>query len=113
MGTGQRSNSYVVKQAAKALHNMKYEIAKDLTSAQIIDTSPIVGDYWGYMTSKDCGHVGGQMVKNMIQAAESSLSQQAVANVQTGFNAGLGYQKINDTVQNISNMNLNSLDQRY
>lgn len=113
MGTGQRSNEYIVKQAAKALHNMKYEIAKDLTSAQIIDTSPIVGDYWGYMTSKDCGHVGGQMVKNMIQAAESSLSQQAVANVQFGFNAGLGYQKMNDTVQNVSNLNLNSLDQRY
>ena len=112
MGTGQRSNNYVVKEAAQALQNMKYEIARDLSSAQIIDTSPIVGDYWGYMTAKDCGHVGGQMVKNMIQAAEKALSQQAVTNVQTGFNAGLGYSKVNDTVQN-SNLNLSGLDQKY
>lgn len=113
MGTGQRSNSYIVKEAANALHNMKYEIAKDLSSANIINTAPIQGDYWGYMSAKDCGHVGGQMVKNMILAAEQSLSQQAISNVQTSFNTALGYQKQNDTVQNIPNLNLNSLDSKY
>lgn len=113
MGTGQRSNSYLVKQASNALHNMKYEIAKDLNSSQIIDTSAIQGDYWGYMTSKDCGHVGGQMVKNMIDAAERSLADQALANVQAGFNASLGMQKQQDTVKNNTNLNLGSLDKFY
>jgi len=113
MGTGQRSNSYVIKQAAQALHNMKYEIAKELSAANIISTAPIQGDYWGYMSAKDCGHVGGQMVKNMINAAEQSLSQQAVAGVQTSFNASLGYQKQNDTVQTMPNLNLNTLDSKY
>ena len=112
MGTGQRSNNYVVKEAAQALQNMKYEIAKDLSAANIINTAPIQGDYWGYMTAKDCGHVGGQMVKNMILAAEQSLSNQAVASVQTSFNATLGYQKQNDTLPS-SNLNLNSLDSKY
>jgi Small, acid-soluble spore proteins, alpha/beta type. len=111
MGTGQRSNSYIVKEASKALNNMKYEMAKDLSAANIIDTSPIQGDYWGYMTARDCGHVGGQMVKNMIDAAERSLAEQALANVQTGFQAGLSSK--NDTVQNISNFNLSGLNQKY
>lgn len=111
MGTGQRSNTYVIKEAAKALNNMKYEMAKDLSSSNVIDTSPIQGDYWGYMTAKDCGHVGGQMVKNMILAAEHTLAEQAIAGVQTGFQAGLSGK--NDTVQNISNFNLNSLNQKY
>lgn len=113
MGTGQRSNSYIVKEAGKALNSMKYEIAKDLSAANIINTAPIQGDYWGYMSAKDCGHVGGQMVKNMIQAAEQTLSQQAISNVQTSFNTALGYQKQNDTVQNLQNLNLNSLDSKY
>ncbi|HEY8464146.1 MAG TPA: alpha/beta-type small acid-soluble spore protein [Bacillota bacterium] len=113
MGTGQRRNTYVVKEASLALHNMKYEIAQDLNNAQIINTAPIQGDYWGYMTAKDCGHVGGQMVKNMILAAERTLSDQAVANVQFGFNAGLGLQKQNDTVPNSQNLDFTNLDNRY
>ena len=111
MGTGQISNNYIVKEASKALHNMKYEMAKDLNAANIIDTTPIHGDYWGYMTARDCGHVGGQMVKNMIDAAERSLAEQALANVQTGFQAGLSQQ--GDKVQTLSNLNLNSLNQKY
>jgi hypothetical protein len=113
MGTGQKTNTYVVKEAATALHNMKYEIAQDLNTAQVINTAPIQGDYWGYMSAKDCGHVGGQMVKNMILAAERTLGEQAVANVQFGFNAGMGAQKQNDTLATSQNLNLNNLDNRY
>jgi hypothetical protein len=65
------------------------------------------------MMAKDCGHVGGQMVKNMILAAERTLSDQAVANVQLGFNAGLGLSKQNDTVPTSQNLDLNNLDNRY
>jgi hypothetical protein len=113
MGTGQKKNTYIVKEAANALHNMKYEIAQDLNTAQVINTTPIQGDYWGYMSAKDCGHVGGQMVKNMILAAERTLSEQAVANVQLGFNASMGMQKQNDTLPASQNLNLNNLDNRY
>lgn len=110
MGTGQRRNNYVVVQAAQALHNFKYEVSKELN----IDTTPIVGDYWGYMTARDCGAVGGHMVKRMIEAAERSLSEQALATVQSGFKAGLqSGTNQPDKVQPTSNLNLNNLDKMY
>ncbi|TCL70823.1 small acid-soluble spore protein alpha/beta type [Hydrogenispora ethanolica] len=112
MGTGQKRNSLVVKEAANALHNMKYEISKELN----IDTTPIVGDYWGYMTSRDCGAVGGHMVKRMIEAAERSIAEQAFSNVQSGFKAGLqagGFQQQQDKVPSNPSLNLNSLDKIY
>jgi hypothetical protein len=112
MGTGQKSNNLVVKEAANALNNMKYEISKELN----IDTSPIVGDYWGYMTSRDCGAVGGHMVKRMIEAAERSIAEQAIVNVQTGFKAGLQTQATQGTqgkVQQNPSLNLSSLDKLY
>ncbi len=114
MGTGQKRNSLVVKEASNALHNMKYEISKELN----IDTTPIVGDYWGYMTSRDCGAVGGHMVKRMIEAAERSIAEQALSNVQAGFKAGLQpgayqQQQQQDKVQTNPSLNLNSLDKIY
>lgn len=111
MGSGQRRNNYVVVEAAKALHNFKYEVSKELN----IDTSPIVGDYWGYMTARDCGAVGGHMVKRMIEAAERSISEQALSNVQSGFKAGLqgSSNQQSDKVQTMSNLNLNNLDKAY
>ncbi|MCL6590968.1 MAG: alpha/beta-type small acid-soluble spore protein [Firmicutes bacterium] len=113
MGTGQKRNNYVVQAAANALHNFKYEISKELN----IDTSPIVGDYWGYMTSRDCGAVGGNMVRRMIEAAERSIAEQALTNVQAGFKAGLQAsgmsQNQQDKVPTINNLNLNNLDKTF
>ncbi len=85
MGSGQRKNNYVVQEAAQALHNLKYEVSQEIN----IDTSPIVGDYWGNMTSRDCGAVGGHMVKRMIEAAERSVAdqQQAGYSQQPSFQA--------------------------
>ncbi|NLY91197.1 MAG: alpha/beta-type small acid-soluble spore protein [Firmicutes bacterium] len=110
MAAGQKRNTLVYAQAKKALDQMKYEISKELN----IDTSPIQGDYWGYMTARDCGAVGGHMVKRMIEAAERTLSQQAVANVQAGFRAGLASQQASNN-QNVTNpnLNLNTIDQYY
>ncbi|HBL35612.1 MAG TPA: hypothetical protein DDZ55_02260 [Firmicutes bacterium] len=109
MAAGQKRNVLVYAQAKKALDQMKYEISKELN----IDTSPIQGDYWGNMTARDCGAVGGHMVKRMIEAAERTLSQQAVANVQAGFQAGMAsQQQVNQNVTN-PNLNLNTLDQHY
>jgi len=66
------------------------------------------------MTARDCGAVGGHMVKRMIEAAERSLSEQALATVQSGFKAGLqtGANQP-DKVQPTSNLNLNNLDKMY
>jgi hypothetical protein len=69
MGTGQKSNKLVVPQAANAMNNFKYEIAN-----QVGVTGQIQGGYWGNISSRDCGAVGGNMVKAMITAYEQSLA---------------------------------------
>jgi hypothetical protein len=79
------SNTPVVAQARQALRRFRDEVAAELN----IDTSKIVGDYWGYVPSRDTGAVGGHMVKKMIEAAERSLIEQTAANVSAGFAAGI------------------------
>lgn len=69
MGTGQRSNKLVVPEAQKAMEQFKYEMAN-----QVGVQNQIQGGYWGHISSRDCGAVGGQMVKQMIQAYEQSLA---------------------------------------
>lgn len=81
MATGQKSNTLMVKEASQALEKFKYEVANELN----INTQPIQGDYWGYMTSRDCGAVGGHMVKRMIEAAERSLANQAASQTASAF----------------------------
>ncbi|MEG7631093.1 alpha/beta-type small acid-soluble spore protein [Listeria monocytogenes] len=46
----------------------KYEIASEL------GINPPADGYWGTLTSRDCGAVGGHMVKKMIQMAESQIA---------------------------------------
>lgn len=69
MGTGQKSNGLVVPQAANAMYNFKYEMANEVGI-----TGQIQGGYWGHIPSRDCGAVGGHMVKRMIEAYEQSLA---------------------------------------
>ncbi len=85
MGSGQRSNNLLVKQASAAMEKFKYEIANELN----IDTSKVQGGYWGYMMTRDTGAIGGNMVRRMIEAAEKSLADQTIADVKAGFQAGL------------------------
>lgn len=85
MGTGQKSNSYLVKEAGPALDKFKYEIANELN----IDLSKVQGGYWGYMPTRETGAIGGNMVRRMIEAAEKTLAEQTVAEVKAGFQAGL------------------------
>jgi small acid-soluble spore protein A (major alpha-type SASP) len=61
-------NRVLVKGAGSALDNLKHEVA-----SQIGITPPASG-YWGDLSSRQCGAVGGNMVKAMIQMAESQLS---------------------------------------
>lgn len=69
MGTGQKRNKLVIPQAAQAMYNFKYEMANEVGI-----TNQIQGGYWGQISSRDCGAVGGHMVKKMIEAYEQSLA---------------------------------------
>lgn len=62
------SNSLVVQQARAALDQMKYEVAQEL-GIQI----PQDG-YYGYMTTRDTGAIGGHITRRLIQIAEQQLS---------------------------------------
>lgn len=86
MGVGQKRNQVLILEANKALEQLKYEVANELG----IDTSKIQNDYWGNLSSRDCGAVGGHMVRRMIAAAEQSLIEQAAAGVRAGFTQALG-----------------------
>jgi hypothetical protein len=83
MGTGQKSNTPININAMKALDQLKYETANEL-GIQVPPT-----DYWGDLSSRQCGAVGGNMVRKMIAAAEQSLIEQTVAGVRQGFAQGL------------------------
>jgi len=70
MGTGQQTGNQPMNQAAKsALNKFKYEVANELN----IPTQDIQNGYWGNVSSRDCGAVGGHMVRKMIRQAEKEL----------------------------------------
>ena len=62
------SNQNVIPEAQKGLDRFKEEVASEI-GVQV----PASG-YWGNMTSRDCGSVGGYMVKKMVEAYERNLS---------------------------------------
>ncbi|HHY38637.1 MAG TPA: alpha/beta-type small acid-soluble spore protein [Clostridia bacterium] len=68
MAQGQKRNQVIVREAAPAMNTFKYEVARDL------NVSVPASDYWGDLSSRDCGAVGGHMVRRMIEMAERSLA---------------------------------------
>lgn len=62
------SNQIVVPQAKNALEQFKYETASELGIQTPAD------GYWGTMTTRDTGAIGGHMVRKMIEMAERSLA---------------------------------------
>ncbi len=72
LGSGRYNKGLEVPGAHQALDNMKYEIAAELN----LPVHQGSEDYWGDLSSKDCGRVGGSMVKKMIAMAENQLSNQ-------------------------------------
>ncbi|MGM9571522.1 MAG: small, acid-soluble spore protein, alpha/beta type [bacterium] len=64
-----RSNKSLMPEAKAALNNFKNEVASELGLSSKVQSSG-----WANMTSKECGSVGGQMVKKMIAQAEQSMS---------------------------------------
>ncbi|HHW41470.1 MAG TPA: alpha/beta-type small acid-soluble spore protein [Syntrophomonadaceae bacterium] len=71
MGRGQKRNNLLIPEANKAMYQFKYELAREVGIE-----NQIQGDYWGYISSRDCGAVGGGMVRRMIQSVEQTLAQQ-------------------------------------
>ena len=61
------SNSINVPEARQAMENMKQEVANELGIT-------LNKGYNGNLSSKDAGHIGGNMVKKMIEAQERSMS---------------------------------------
>lgn len=72
MAQGQGGKPHVVKEAHKVMDNFKYEVAKELN----IPVKQSSEDYWGNISARDCGAVGGNMVKKMIEMAENQITNQ-------------------------------------
>jgi len=60
------NNTPNIPEAKQAMNNMKYEVANSLGIT-------LNKGYNGNISAKDAGHIGGEMVKRMIQAQESKL----------------------------------------
>jgi len=61
-----RNNQKVVPEASSALDRMKYEVAGEIGIN-------LKQGYNGDILAKDAGHIGGQMVRRLIQQAENSM----------------------------------------
>ncbi|MEG1002842.1 alpha/beta-type small acid-soluble spore protein [Clostridium sp.] len=59
------SNRVIVPEAKEGLSAFKNEVARELGVP--------FSDYNGDLSSKQCGSVGGEMVKRMVEQYESSL----------------------------------------
>lgn len=62
------SNNKAVPEAKAALNKFKYEVANEMGVS-------LKEGYNGDISAKDAGKIGGNMVKKMIQQAESQLSK--------------------------------------
>lgn len=86
MAQGSSSNAPLIREAGRALDQFKYEVANELNINQSYKSG-----YWGEIPSRECGAVGGHMVRRMIAAAEQSLIEQTAANVRAGFQQGFQF----------------------
>ena len=59
----------LVQGAANALNSMKYEIASELAI-----NAPQSGS-WGHLTSRDCGRVGGNITRKMVELGKQQITQ--------------------------------------
>lgn len=63
------SNEKVISAARDALNNMKFEIANEIG----VNLKP---GYNGDLTSRQVGHIGGQMTRRMVAMAQKQMSGQ-------------------------------------
>ena len=64
-------NRILVPEAKQAMYQFKYEMASELGI-----NPEYKSGYWGNISSRECGAVGGHMVRRMIAEAEQSLMKQ-------------------------------------
>lgn len=69
MATGQGGKDHVVKDIHQAMDDFKYEVARELN----IPVYQGSEDYWGHISSRDCGAIGGHMVRKMIGMAQRQI----------------------------------------
>ncbi len=67
------SNLKVIPEAYRILNQFKLEVAQELNINPEYKTG-----YWGNITSRECGAVGGHMVRRMIASAEQALVNQTI-----------------------------------
>lgn len=71
MAAGQSTpGKKLIMEAHPALDNMKYEIASQFN----LPVHQGSEDYWGSLTAKECGSVGGEMVKRMIASVQNQMA---------------------------------------
>ena len=66
MANSRNSNRKVVPEAAEALNKFKYEVASEVGVT-------LKDGYNGDLSSRDAGRIGGNMVRKLIQQAESQM----------------------------------------
>ncbi|MCR8659045.1 alpha/beta-type small acid-soluble spore protein [Paenibacillus endoradicis] len=71
MAQNRSSNSLLVPQATAALDRLKYEVAQELGIAIPQD------GYYGNITTRDAGYIGGSITRRLVQIAEQSLAGQS------------------------------------
>ncbi|MEW6229369.1 MAG: alpha/beta-type small acid-soluble spore protein [Bacillota bacterium] len=81
-----KKNRPAAKGASRPLDRLKYETARELN----LPAEVFQHGYWGNLSSRECGAVGGRMVKKMIEAAEKAIAEQVAAEAVAGFRSGLG-----------------------
>jgi hypothetical protein len=78
MGQGQKRNKLLVPEANKAMYQFKYEMANEVGIG-----NQIQGDYWGHISSRDCGAVGGCYGKADDPAISTGSCQSAASTAAT------------------------------
>jgi len=71
MAKGSARKVQLIPEAHRALDQMKYEIAAELG----LPVRQGSEDYWGDIPARECGKVGGEMVRRMIAFAQQNLVQ--------------------------------------
>ena len=69
MSIRNNSNQLVNPMAKQAMDKFKLEAAQELNISDEYKSG-----YWGNMTSRECGSVGGQMVKKMVEQYENNVA---------------------------------------
>ncbi|MBV7274590.1 alpha/beta-type small acid-soluble spore protein [Clostridiaceae bacterium UIB06] len=69
LGQSGSGRTQLVPESHSILDNMKYEIAEELS----LGVHQGSEDYWGEVSAKNCGKVGGEMVRRLVSMAEQNL----------------------------------------